>query len=176
MDFQWEDGGWNCDKNPKAHHSSYHESLIPLRALIIYLKTEKKSTKSHRVPLQKTVGQSAELFLKRELFISASTGESINPNFTLLHFPYYWRYNILFALKVLNEGGYLGDPRCQRALTLIESKELSTSGFLAEKKYYYGAKAASGKSVVNWGGMSKKKTNEWVSSEVYNILNAAGRL
>lgn len=176
LEFQWEDGGWNCDKNPKAHHSSYHESLIPLRALIIYQKTEKKSTRSKSVSFQKTVDQSAELFLKRELYISASTGESIHHNFTLLHFPYYWRYNILFALKVLNEGGYLGDPRCQRALNLIESKELSTGGFLAEKKYYYGAKAASGKSVVNWGRMSKTKANEWVTSEVYNILNSAGRL
>ena len=34
LEFQWPDGGWNCDKNPKAHHSSYHESLIPFRALI----------------------------------------------------------------------------------------------------------------------------------------------
>lgn len=36
LEFQWSDGGWNCDTNPEAHCSSYHESLIPLRALIRY--------------------------------------------------------------------------------------------------------------------------------------------
>ena len=30
MKWQWSDGGWNCDKNPKAVNSSFMESLIPL--------------------------------------------------------------------------------------------------------------------------------------------------
>jgi hypothetical protein len=30
--WQWPDGGWNCDKNPHAHHSSFMASIIPLRA------------------------------------------------------------------------------------------------------------------------------------------------
>lgn len=33
--WQWPDGGWNCDKNPQASHSSFHESLIPLRGLAL---------------------------------------------------------------------------------------------------------------------------------------------
>ena len=177
MDFQWEDGGWNCDKNPKAVNSSYHESLIPLRSLIIHLKeSEGTLSNSRRMTIQKAINRAAELFLKRNLYISSSTGEIITPRFTLLHFPYYWRYNILFALKVLNEGGFMGDARCENALNLIESKELELGGFPVEKKYYYGAKAASGRSAVNWGRMSKKKMNEWVTSEVFCILNAAGRL
>ncbi len=34
--WQWPDGGWNCDKNPQASHSSFHESLIPLRGLALH--------------------------------------------------------------------------------------------------------------------------------------------
>ena len=34
--WQWPDGGWNCDKNPKAINSSFMESLIPLRGLALY--------------------------------------------------------------------------------------------------------------------------------------------
>ena len=177
LEFQWEDGGWNCDKNPKAINSSYHESLIPLRAFIIYLKEEKNNLSNSRTTkLQTSISRVAELFLKRDLYISSSTGEPIHPNFALLHFPYYWRYNILIALKVLNEGGLIKDPRCERALDLIESKELATGGFSAEKRYYYGAKAASGKSAVNWGRIRKKKMSEWVTTEVFYILNASGRL
>jgi len=28
--WQWPDGGWNCDKRPEAHHSSFAESLSTL--------------------------------------------------------------------------------------------------------------------------------------------------
>ena len=34
--WQWPDGGWNCDKRPEASHSSFMESLIPLRALALH--------------------------------------------------------------------------------------------------------------------------------------------
>ena len=80
-------------------------------------------------------------------------------------------------MKVLKEGGFLDDPRCNKALSLIESKELPTGGFPAEKKYYIvSSTAPSGRSSVNWGGASKRKLNEWVTSEVLNILNAANRI
>ena len=36
MSWQWPDGGWNCDMKPEATHSSFWESLIPLRALALY--------------------------------------------------------------------------------------------------------------------------------------------
>ena len=171
LEFQWSDGGWNCDKNPTAHHSSYHESLIPLRALIRHLKDAgKQMSKNRRNAIQNAIENAKEVFLKRELYLSASTGRIIHPNFALLHFPYYWRYNILFALKVMNEGGFLADLRCQKALKYILSKELPKGGFPAEIKYYtYSTTARSGRSVVNWGGSSKKKFNEWVTSEVFSI-------
>ena len=36
IEWQWPDGGWNCDVNPEAHHSSFMETLIPLRGLAIH--------------------------------------------------------------------------------------------------------------------------------------------
>ncbi|MHA2472084.1 MAG: hypothetical protein ACXAES_02500, partial [Promethearchaeota archaeon] len=178
LEFQWPDGGWNCDKNPTAHCSSYHESLIPLRALIRHLnEAGEQISKNRRNAIQNAIENAKEVFLKRGLFLSASTGKIIHPNFALLHFPYYWRYNILFALKVMNEGGFLGDPRCKKALIYIQSKELSTGGFPAEIKYYtFSTKARSGRSAVNWGGTSKKRFNEWVTSEAFSILKDADRL
>jgi hypothetical protein len=178
LEFQWSDGGWNCDKNPTAHCSSYHESLIPLRALIRCLNDAgKQMSKDRSNVIQIAVENAKEVFLKRELYLSASTGKIIHPNFALLHFPYYWRYNILFALKVMNEGGFLSDPRCQQALRYIQSKELPTGGFPAEIKYYtFSTIARSGRSVVNWGGTNKKKFNDWITSEVFSILKAANRL
>lgn len=177
LKFQWDDGGWNCDKNPKASHSSYHESLIPFRAFIKYLKVKKSQLSNSRAKqIQDSITNAKENFLKRELFISSSTQEIIHPNFILLHFPYYWRYNILFALKVMKEGGFIHDKRCVKALSLIESKELPTGGFPAEKKYYYGKTAKSGQSPVNWGVSGKTRLNEWVTSEVFSLFEEVGIL
>ena len=38
LKWQWPDGGWNCDKKPQADHSSFYESLIPLRGMNAYAK------------------------------------------------------------------------------------------------------------------------------------------
>ncbi len=33
---QWPDGGWNCDRHADGRVSSFHESLVPLRALALH--------------------------------------------------------------------------------------------------------------------------------------------
>jgi hypothetical protein len=34
--WQWPDGGWNCDKDPRADTSSFMETLLPMRGLWLY--------------------------------------------------------------------------------------------------------------------------------------------
>ncbi len=180
IQYQWDDGGWNCDKSPTARHSSYNESLIPLRGIIHYLKKNSDLPLSRKNQVKDAINRAVDVFLKRHLYIHQSTGEEIlwknRISFTKLHFPYYWRYNILLALKVMNEGGFLKDSRCVKALDLVASKELPEGGFPAEIKYYYSKSASTGSSLVNWGGVNKNKPNIWISSEAYSILNAAGYL
>ena len=60
----------------------------------------------------------AEVFLQRRLAYRASTGELIRAEFTKLHYPLYWHYDILGGLKGMMELGLLGDPRCAAALDL----------------------------------------------------------
>ncbi len=38
LEWQWPDGGWNCDLRPEADHSLFHESLFPLWGLVEYAK------------------------------------------------------------------------------------------------------------------------------------------
>ena len=169
--WQWPDGGWNCDKHPEAYHSSFWETLTPLRALSTYMNI----TQDPKVKI--AVDRAAEIFLKRHLFKSQSSGEVINHEFVELHYPIYWRYDILQALLVMSIAGFLQDARCSKALDILESKQLPGGGFPAEGKYYQLTKPTNSIfSLVDWGGVSKKQMNSWVSINALIVLKAAGRL
>ena len=170
LDWQWPDGGWNCDKRPAAGRSSFMETLIPLRAVNLYYR-QSGDPRAGRV-----VEQASEVFLKRRLFRRLSDGEVMDPNFVLLHYPLYWHYDILGGLKVMAEIGRLDDPRCAEALELLESKRLPDGGFPAEAKYYTTAPSAkTGRSLVDWGKTSMVRMNPWVTLDALRVLKAAGR-
>ena len=83
----------------------------------------------------------------------------------------------MFGLKVIAEAGFIQDERCADALDLLESKRLPDGGFPAEGKYYrVTKKPVSGRSMVSWGGVSKKRMNEFVTADALYVLKAAGRL
>lgn len=168
--WQWPDGGWNCDRNPAARNSSFMESLIPLRGLALHGRVT-----GSRQSLA-TAERAAEIFLKRRLFRRQADGSVIDEDFTRLHYPCYWHYDILFALKVMAEAGFIHDERCREALDLLEAKRLPDGGFPAEKKFYrVTQKRVSGRSLVNWGGTSKRRMNEFVTADALYVLRAAGR-
>jgi hypothetical protein len=169
--WQWPDGGWNCDKKPHAVHSSFHESLIPLRALSLHARRTGNSRSRHAAE------RAAEVFLKRHLFKRQRDGALMAQGFLQLHFPWYWHYDVLFGLKVMAEVGALQDPRCQDALDVLEQKVLPGGGFPAEGKYYRVSQTRrSGRSLVDWGGASRRRMNPWVTVEALSVLAAAGRL
>jgi len=175
---QWPDGGWNCDRRPEACHSSFHESLIPMRALVAYAQmTGNRKAKE-------AAGRTAEMFLERKLFRRKTTGEVIRPRFAAIHYPYFWQYTFLHGLKAMVEAGLVRDPRCADALDLLESKRLPDGGFPAERKYYSVLKSGekrhrSGQTLVDWGPTCttrRGRSNEFATAEALCILKAAGRL
>ena len=126
--------------------------------------------------LNSAVEQAAEVFLQRQMFKRRQDGTVIDHNFILLHYPAYWHYDILSGLKVMAEAGMLGDPRCEAALDLLESKRLEDGGFPAEARYYrVDEKPLSGHSRVDWGGTSKQRMNPFVTVDALNVLRASGR-
>ncbi len=168
--WQWPDGGWNCDKNPEAANSSFMETLIPLRGLIEY-------TRHFDHPAAKQAAErAADIFLKRNMYLRQSDGSVMRRGFDKLHYPCYWQYDILFGLKVMSEGGWQDDPRCEKALDLLESKRLSDNGFPSEERYYHKNPEKSGYSLIDWGGTSKRRLNPWVSVDALTVLKRAGRL
>lgn len=119
----------------------------------------------------------AGYFLCRSLYRRLWDGSVINPAFVQLHYPCYWHYDILFALTVFSETGQIKDERCSDALDLLPNKRLSDGGFPAEHCYYRHTRAMvpSQRSLVDWGGVSRRRFNPWVSVRGAVVLHAAGR-
>jgi hypothetical protein len=172
LNWQWPDGGWNCDKKPAATHSSFHETWLPLRAMQAYA----KATGSSRAT--ESVEKASEVFLSHHLYMKKSDPSLILEEFTHPAYPAYWHYDYLVGLKVMGEVGRLSDPRCRDALDLLETTSIPDGGFRAEKKYYRVTDKveSSGVSFVDWGGASKQRMNEWVTVSALSVLKKSGRL
>lgn len=167
LEWQWPDGGWNCDKLPHAHTSSFTESLLPLRGLIL-----QKGGK-----YRDSVRRAGEFFLERKLYKRKRDGKVISERFTKLHYPCYWHYDLLFGLKVMKEAGMINDPRCTEAISLLESKRLGDGGFPAEEAYYTAtSRASSRRSPVSWGGVNRRSMNEFVTIDALSVLAAVRRI
>jgi hypothetical protein len=171
LEMQWPDGGWNCDVRARGETSSFHETLIPLRALGLYA----RCGGSRRAA--EAASRAAQIFLSRRLFRRLSNGRVMDPRFERLRFPSYWHYDILSALGVMAELGFIADPRCKEALDLLEARRLPGGGFAADGKFYRVTRGpgAAQRSLVGWGPSGKRQVNEFVTVKALSVLAAAGR-
>lgn len=170
VEWQWPDGGWNCDRRPEADHSSVNESLSTLWGLVEYQRATGDND------FLKPIDRASGFFLQHHLFRSDHTGENIHPNIVKLHYPLYWHCDILQELTILSRAGRLDDTRTKEALDILESKRLKNGTWKAEG-YYWGLKhakrAASNVDVVDWG---RKGPNEMITLAALRVLKAAGRI
>ncbi len=173
VEWQWPDGGWNCDKRAEADHSSFAESLSTLWGLVEY----------HQATGDKdclrTIDRAAELFLQHSLFRSDKTGQIIKPEWVKLHYPLYWHYDILQALMILSRAGKLDDPRTKEALDIVEDKRGPDGRWSAEGYYWclQRRKPVTGKKqitsnmeVVDWG---RKGPDKMITLNALRVLKTA---
>lgn len=171
-EWQWPDGGWNCDKNLETKIPSYRETIVPLRALALHA----KMTGNHH---SKAAAQkAAELNLKRRVFKRLRNGNPMAESFTRLHYPRYFEYDYLHALLALAEAGITNDSRSHDALSLLESRRLLDGGFPCDQKLYRVSKKPEGKriSLVDWGSVGKTRSNEFVTIDALYVLKSFGHL
>jgi hypothetical protein len=172
--WQWPDGGWNCDRNPDAHTSSFFESLLPMRGLAAYAAATGDAT-YRAAAYRAAADRAAEVFLGRHLLYRRGTRELIHAEFAQLHYPLYWHYDVLGGLKAMAELDLLGDDRCAPALDLLESLRLA-DGWPAQRRYYTASThPGPHRDHVDWGGVAARRANEWVSADALAVLHAAGR-
>jgi len=138
---QWPDGGWNCDKDPKATHSSFHESLAPIWGLVEF----------HRATSDQRAWDAAlaagELLLRHEVFKSTRTGSPIDSEWMHIHWPHYWHYDFFHGLRALSMLGKAGDPRAAAALQHLDELRDPDGTWRASGRRYWTRSTE----VVDWG-------------------------
>src|SRR5690349_20051251 len=107
VEIQWPDGGWNCDVRPRAHHSSFNESWMPVRALVAY----RDAVGSRAAGLDEAIDRALEFFLRHRVVESERTGDLASDRVVQLRWPPYWHYALLPGLRTLADAGRFADPR-----------------------------------------------------------------
>ncbi len=95
------DGGFKCRSNRSdAHHSSVHTTLYVMEGITAY----RRAGHHYRLPeLLEAFEGSTEFLLRHQLFRGERTGAETRPEFTRLHHPTRWHYDILRCLDALTE-------------------------------------------------------------------------
>jgi hypothetical protein len=169
VEWQWPDGGWNCDRASSGYRSSFHESWATAIGLAAY--HDATSDADAHAAARRT----AELLLEHRLFRTLKDGQPIHPSFAALHWPAYWHYDFLGGLRVLRavDPKLLADPRAADALDLLESKQLPDGRFQAGRTWWQApTHATSAVDVVDWG---KGRPSEALTLQALLVLKAAGR-
>jgi hypothetical protein len=168
VEWQWPDGGWNCDKRASGRRSSFHESLPPMWGLHEYARAT--GARWAREAAERT----AELFLEHRLFRALATGEPIKPDWLLPHYPAYWHYDAPRALTILARMGLVRDPRAGDALDLLAGGRREDGTWTAVRPWWRPpGSSGSNVEVVDWG---RRGPSEFVTLDALRVLRAAGRL
>jgi len=114
---QMADGGWNCEQENGSTRGSFHTTINVLEGL---LEHERATGGSPGVTAARERGQ--EYLLERRLLRRLSSGEPIDPAFTLFSFPTGWHYDALRGLDYLRAAGVTPDPRLAEAIDVVRSK------------------------------------------------------
>jgi hypothetical protein len=168
MEWQWPDGGWNCDVDAGGRRSSFHESLAPAWGLHEY------AAATGDAAAAAAARRTAELFLDHRLFRALETGDVIHPSWLALHYPPYWHFDILQALLVLSRMGLATEPRSEDAFEVLERRRLPDGRWRPGGCWWLAPGTSSGRTdVVDWG---RSAPNEMITLNALRVMESAGRL
>ena len=167
---QLKDGGWNCDyPEKKVKHSSFMSTIEPLWAY-----SEIPRTKWTR-KMKRSIEKGAQFLLMHRIYKSDHHHWKLSlPFSTSFHFPMYYYYDALHALRVLAKLGYADDERVRDAVHLILSKKTPDGKWLLEGDWSREpeAKANKRRAVVDIEELWQP--SKWITLNCYRALSETG--
>ena len=167
LEWQWPDGGWNCDRHRDAMHSSFHETLPAVWGLHEF------AAATGDAAAAEAARRAGELLLERRLFRRHRDGEPVHHSWVTLHYPAYWHYDILQALVVLSRLRLVDDERATDALDVIEARQLPDGRWRAGGAWWRSPGSDTYPEAVDWG---RSGPNEMVTLNALRVLRASGRV
>lgn len=133
LELRMPDGGFNCRLNRSgARHSSLHTTISTVEGITEYL----RDGYTHRADeLREAAAASVEFLMRHRLYRSEHTGQAIDPEFTRLHHPPRWHYDILRALDALRDARVAHDPRMDDALAVLRARRRADGRWVANRGY-----------------------------------------
>jgi hypothetical protein len=114
---QMADGGWNCEQENGSTRGAFATTINVLEGLSEH---ERSTGGSAEVAAALERGQA--YLLDRRMLRRLSTGELINPEYSLFSFPTGYHYDALRGLDHLRTAGVAPDARVDEAIELVRSK------------------------------------------------------
>ena len=164
IEWQWPDGGWNCDVHASGRRSSFDESHATAWGLHEYASATGDADAA--IAARRT----AELFLDHRLFRVGGTGDPVKKSWVTLHYPPYWHYDFLQALHILTRMGLATDERATDALDLLERRRLPDGRWRPGAYWWNPPGSNRAQEVVNWG---RGEPNEMLTLNALRVLTAA---
>lgn len=128
-----DDGGFNCRANRSgARVSSVHSTTSVIDGFSEYLRSG-YSYRAHEV--REGVDAAISALLARHLYQRRSSGEPIRVEFTRLHHPARWHFDVLRGLDVLRSAGSAYDDRLDAAVGAVLRRRLSDGRWSAAAQY-----------------------------------------
>ena len=165
IEWQWPDGGWNCDRRPEAHRSSFHESLPAVWGLHEY------AVATGDPDAAEAARRGADLFLSHSLFRALKTGEPMDREWLTLHWPPYWHYDVLQALVVLGRMGLGGDGRTADGLEALRRRRQPDGRWRASYRWWKPPGGTRAAEAVDW--RVDDSANRMVTLRALTVLRAA---
>jgi hypothetical protein len=150
--WQWGDGGWNCDPDPAAHHSSLHETWLPLLGLHAW--ADATADRAGARAARAAADTAGDLLVAHRLVLSRHGHVVIDPDWLDLHWPPYWHHDVLTGVRCLAALGRLGEvPRAEAWLDAHRTADgrWHTSG---RRWWRPPGRTGSGVDVVDWSALA----------------------
>lgn len=139
--WQWPDGGWNCDDRPAVSHSSFHETHGPLRGLAAYAQATGSTA------AREAAQRAADFLLAHRLYRSCRTGALAGTEYTKMHWPTYWHYDVLAGLRGLAAVGALAEPGAAEALEAVRAARRPDGTWRPSGRRYWKRPGSAGSNV-----------------------------
>lgn len=162
LDWQLPDGGWNCDADIGSRVSSFHTTICVIEGL---LACEGNGHRETEVAGARAAAE--EYLLQRRLFLTRTSGEVVDPRFTMISFPVRWYYDILRGLDHFRTADRY-DERLVEAVDLLASKRDEDGRWALENRHqgatHFSIDGREG-AASRWNTLRAMRVLQWVGAE-----------